>query len=86
MTDALQDLTGDDAYIVDNGNMTMTVRYGSGIALDSFIKFAVENFDVLPRPVAVQYKFEQAYVKYFGFGDDEFINNYGFDVGRFFDA
>jgi len=86
LTDALQDLTGEDAYIVDNGDMTMTVRYGSGIALDSFIKFAVENFDVLPRPVAVQYKFEQAYVKYFGFGDAEFDNNYGFDVGRFIDS
>ena len=86
LTDALQDLTGDDAFIIDNGDMTMRVAYGSGIALDSFIKFAVENLDILPRPVGVGYRYEQAYVKYFGFGDAEFTNNYGFDVGRFLDA
>lgn len=86
LTDALQDLTGDDAYIVDNGNMTMKVYYGSAITLDSFIKFAVENLDILPRPVGVMYTYEQAGVKYFGFDGEEFDNNYGFGVGRFIDA
>lgn len=86
LTDALQALTGDDAYIVDNGNMTMKVYYGNIIALDSFIKFAIENLDILPRPVAVGYTYEQAGVKYFGFNGEEFENNYGFGVGRFIDA
>lgn len=86
LTDALQDLTGDDAYIVDNGDMTMKVYYGNAVALDSFTKFAVENLDILPRPVAVGYTYEQAGVKYFGFNGEEFDNNYGFGVGRFTDA
>lgn len=86
LTDALQDLTGSDASIVDNYNMTMKVYYGSGISLDSFIKFAVENLDILPRPVGVMYTYEQAGVKYFGFNGDEFSNNYGFGVGRFIDS
>ncbi len=86
LTDALQALTGDDAYIVDNGDMTMKVYYGNTIALDSFIKFAIENLDILPRPVAVGYTYEQAGVKYFGFNGEEFDNNYGFGVGRLVDA
>lgn len=86
LTDALQALTGDDAYIVDNGDMTMKIYYGNTIALDSFIKFAIENLDILPRPVGIGYTYEQAGVKYFGFNGEEFDNNYGFGVGRFFDA
>lgn len=86
LTDALQALTGNDAYIVDNGNMTMKVYYGSEVLLDSFIKFAVENLDILPRPVGIMYTYEQAGEKFFGFGDAEFLNNYGFGVGRFTDA
>lgn len=86
LTDALQDLTGQDAFIVDNYDMTMTVYYGSEIELDSFIKFAVENLDILPRPVGVKYNYEQASAKYFGFGDEEFNRNFGFDEGRFIDA
>ena len=86
LTDALQDLTGADAFIVDNYNMTMKVYYGSGVSLDSFIKFAIENLDILPRPVGVMYTYEQSGVKYFGFNGDEFDNNYGFGVGRFIDS
>lgn len=86
LTDALQDLTGSDASIVDNYNMTMKVYYGSDVSLDSFIKFAVENLDILPRPVGIMYTYEQAGVKYFGFNGDEFDNNYGFGIGRFTDA
>ena len=86
LTDALQDLTGDDAYIVDNGDMTMKVYYGNTVALDSFIKFAIENLDILPRPVGIGYTYEQAGVKYFGFNGEEFDNNYGFGVGRFIDS
>ena len=86
LTDALQDLTGDDAFIVDNYDMTMKIFYGSEIDLNSFIRFAVENLDILPRPIGVMYTYEQASAKYFGFDGDEFDNNYGFDVGRFVDA
>ena len=86
LTDALQALTGSDAYIVDNGNMTMKVYYGNTVALDSFIKFAIENLDILPRPVGIGYTYEQAGVKYFGFNGEEFDNNYGFGIGRFSDA
>ena len=86
LTDALQALTGDDAYIVDNGNMTMKVYYGNTIALDSFIKFAVENLDILPRPVGVMYTYEQAGMMYFGFNGEEFDNNFGFGIGRFIDS
>lgn len=86
LTDALQALTGDDAFIVDNYDMTMKVFYGSEIDLNSFILFAVENLDILPRPIGVMYTYEQASAKYFGFDGDEFDNNYGFDVGRFIDA
>lgn len=86
LTDALQGLTGDDAFIIDNGDMTMKVFYGSGIDLNSFIKFAVENLDILPRPVGTMYTYEQASAKYFGFNGEEFDNNYGFGVGRFIDS
>ena len=86
LTDALQALTGNDAYIVDNGDMTMKVYYVSAVALDSFIEFAVENLDILPRPVGIGYTYEQAGVKYFGFNGEEFDNNYGFGIGRFSDA
>ena len=86
LTDALQDLTGSDASIVDNYNMTMTVYYGSGVLQDGFVKFAVENLDILPRPVGIMYAYEQAPIRYFGFNGDEFSNNYGFGVGRFIDS
>ena len=86
LTDALQDLTGDDAFIVDNYDMTMKVFYGSEIDLNGFIKFAVENLDILPRPIGVMYTYEQASARYFGFNGEEFENNYGFGVGRFKDA
>lgn len=86
LTDAVQALTGDDAYIVDNYNMTMKVYYGNLASVDSFMKFAIETLDVLPRPVGTMYTFEQAGAKYFGFGDPEFTNNYGYGVGRFIDA
>ena len=86
LTDALQDLTGADAYIVDNYNMTMKVYYGSGVLQDGFVKFAVENLDILPRPVGIMYTYEQTPVKYFGFNGDEFDDNYGFGVGRFIDS
>lgn len=86
LTDALQELTGEDAYIVDHSNMTMTVFYGSSILVDSFVKFAIENLDILPRPVGVKYNYDQAGARYFGFADEEFENNYGFNVGRFTDS
>ena len=86
LTDAVQDLTGADAYIVDNGNMTMKVFYSGSVATDSFIRFAIETLDVLPRPVGIKYEFEQAGAKFFGFGDAEFTNNYGFNEGRFIDS
>ena len=86
LTDALQALTGDDAYIVDNGNMTMKVYYGKAITLDSFIKFAIENLDILPRPVGIGYTYEQVGSKFFGFNGEEFDNNYGFGIGRFIDS
>ena len=86
LTDALQDLTGNDAYIVDNGDMTMKVYYGSTVALDSFIEFAVQNLDILPRPVGIGYTYEQVGSRFFGFNGEEFDNNYGFGVGRFIDS
>lgn len=86
LTDAVQDLTGADAYIVDNGNMTMRVFYSGSVALDSFIRFAIENLDILPRPVGIMYTYWQAGAKLFGFGDPEFTNNYGFNEGRFIDS
>lgn len=86
LTDAVQDLTGADAYIVDNGNMTMKVFYSNSVAADSFIRFAIETLDVLPRPVGIKYEFDRAAAKFFGFGDAEFENNYGFNEGRFTDA
>lgn len=87
LTDALQDLTGEDAYVYNRASlMEMTVAYGASVLDDSFLKFAIENLDILPRPVGVNYFFEKASDKFFGFGDDEFPNNYGFGVGRFTDA
>lgn len=86
LTDALQDLTGSDAYVVDNGDMTMIMVYGSSVESDGFIKFAIENFDILPRPVGVGYTFARVEKKIFGFDGVEFENNYGFDVGRFIDS
>lgn len=86
LTDAVQDLIGADAYIVDNDNMTMKVFYSNSVAADSFIRFAIETLDVLPRPVGIMYNYEQAPAKLFGFGDAEFENNYGFNEGRFTDT
>lgn len=86
ITDALQDLTGADGFVVDNNDMTMKIFYGSGIDLNSFIKFAVENLDILPRPVGTMYTYEQASARYFGFDGEEFDNNYGFGEGRFIDS
>ena len=86
LTDALQALTGDDAYIVDNGDMTMKVYYSADVSQDSFIKFAIENLDILPRPVGIGYTYEQVGNKFFGFNGEEFDNNYGFGIGRFIDA
>lgn len=87
LTDALQALTGDDAYIYDRANpMEMTVAYGSNVSDDSFLKFAIENLDILPRPVGVGYTYERAGMKYFGFNGEEFENNYGFGIGRFIDS
>ena len=87
LTDALQALTGNDAYVYDRVNpMEMTVAYGSNVSDDSFLKFAIENLDILPRPIGVTYFFEKASDRFFGFGDEEFINNYGFGVGKFTDA
>lgn len=86
LTDALQDLVGLDSYVIDNYDMTMTIKYSDQIQDDSFIKFAIENLDILPRPVGVLYKFEKTSDKFFGFGDAEFNNNFGFGIGRFFDA
>lgn len=87
LTDALQALTGEDAYVYNRANpMEMTVAYGSKVSDDSFLKFAIENLDILPRPIGVKYYFEQAGEKFFGFGDEEFLNNYGFSVGRFSDS
>lgn len=86
LTDALQALTGNDAYIVNNGDMTMKVYYGNNISQDSFIKFAVENLDILPRPVGVGYTYEQSGSKFFGFSGEEFDNNYGFGIGSFIDS
>ena len=87
LTDALQDLTGDDAYVYNRASpMEMNVAYGSKVSDDSFLKFAIENLDILPRPVGVMYTYERAGEKFFGFGDAEFLNNYGFGVGRFIDS
>ena len=86
LTDALQALTGNDAYIVDNGNMTMKVYYGAEVSQDSFIKFAIESLDILPRPVGIGYTYEQGGSKFFGFNGEEFDNNYGFGIGRFIDV
>lgn len=86
LTDALQALTGEDAYIVDNYDMTMKIYYSQHVQDDSFIKFAIENLDILPRPVGVKYTFEKSGSKYFGYGDPEFTNNFGYGVGRFLDS
>lgn len=86
LTDALQALTGEDAFIQDNGDMTMKVFYGSLASVGTFMQFAVTQLDILPRPVGIMYTYEQAGAKYFGFGDTEFTNNYGYEIGRYVDA
>ena len=64
----------------------MKVYYGAEVSQDSFIKFAIESLDILPRPVSIGYTYEQAGSKFFGFNGEEFDNNYGFGIGRFIDA
>lgn len=86
LTDALQALTGSNAHIVDNGDMTMSVFYGELIQEGSFDEFAMSTLDILPRPVGVMYTIQKAPIKYFGFGDLEFTDNHGYGVGQFIDA
>lgn len=81
ITNSISFLFGRDARIIDNYDMTMTAIIPS-VAMTPFKKYAIENLDVLVRPVGVMYKYviiEPA--KYFGFYEDRYAS--GFDEGVF---
>ena len=81
ITNSISFLFGRDARIIDNYDMTMTVIIPS-VVMTPFKKYAIENLDILVRPVGVMYKYviiEPA--KYFGFYEDRYAS--GFDEGVF---
>ena len=81
ITNSISFLFGRDARIIDNYDMTITVIIPSTV-MTPFKKYAIENLDILVRPVGVMYKYviiEPA--KYFGFYEDRYAS--GFDEGVF---
>lgn len=81
ITNSVSFLFGRDARIIDNYDMTMTAIIPSTV-MTPFKKYAIENLDILVRPVGVMYKYviiEPA--KYFGFYEDRYAS--GFDEGVF---
>lgn len=81
ITKSISFLFGRDARIIDNYDMTMTAIIPSTV-MTPFKKYAIENLDILVRPVGVMYKYviiEPA--KYFGFYEDRYAS--GFDEGVF---
>lgn len=81
ITNSISFLFGRDARIIDNYDMTMTAIIPSTV-MTPFKKYAIENLDILVRPVGVMYKYviiEPA--KYFGFYEDRYAS--GFDEGVF---
>lgn len=81
ITNSVSFLFGRDARIIDNYDMTMTAIIPS-VVMTPFKKYAIENLDILVRPVGVMYKYviiEPA--KYFGFYEDRYAS--GFDEGVF---
>lgn len=81
ITNSISFLFGRDARIIDNYDMTMTAIIPSTV-MTPFKKYAIENLDILVRPVGVMYKYviiEPA--KYFGFYEDRCAS--GFDEGVF---
>lgn len=81
ITNSISFLFGRDARIIDNYDMTMTTIIPSTV-MTPFKKYAIENLDILVRPVGVMYKYviiEPA--KYFGFYEDRYAS--GFDEGVF---
>lgn len=81
ITNSISFLFGRDARIIDNYDMTMTAIIPSTV-MTPFKRYAIENLDILVRPVGVMYKYviiEPA--KYFGFYEDRYAS--GFDEGVF---
>ena len=82
-------LIGEDAGVQDNAlidppvNMTATILLPIS-ELNALQLYMINQMDILPRPVGVQYNFINASGKEFGF--DGFFNSYGFNEGRFIDA
>lgn len=74
-------LFGRNARIIDNYDMTMTAIIPP-TAITPFKKYAIDNLDILVRPVGVMYKYViMDPEKYFGFYEDRYAS--GFDEGVF---
>lgn len=81
ITNSISFLFGREARVIDNHDMTMTAIIPS-VTMTPFKKYAIENLDILVRPVGVMYKYVIIEPeKYFGFYEDRYAS--GFDEGVF---
>lgn len=81
ITYSLSYLFGREARVIDNYDMTLTAIIPSNV-MTPFKKYAIDNLDILVRPVGVMFKYVIIEpIKYFGFYEDQFAS--GFDVGQF---
>ena len=81
ITESINKLFGGDSRVIDTYDMAMTAIIPADMVTE-FKKYAIENLDVIARPVGVRYKYVIIKpVKYFGFFKDKSAS--GFGVGKF---
>lgn len=81
ITKSINKLFGGDSRMIDHYDMTMTAIIPADL-ITEFKKYAIENLDVIVRPIGVSYKYVIIKpVKYFGFFNDK--SACGFGVGKF---
>ena len=61
--------TADKIIVVDNYDMTMTYRFN--FEPDQFLRFIIDDLDLLPRPAGVSVNWETEFEDTFGFTDDD---------------
>ena len=81
ITESINKLFGGDSRMIDNYDMTMTAIIPADL-INEFKKYAIENLDVIVRPIGVKYRYVIIKpVKYFGFYNDK--SAHGFNNGKF---
>lgn len=78
--DAIGFMFGDDAYITDNQDMTMTLYVNENYP--TRLLTYINALDLIPRPQAVSIKYV-IIISDETFGFDDNINMFGFGLGKF---